>query len=366
MQIAIDITPLKTEHKVRGTGSYTQNLISALEKYKSEHLYSFFTRSQKLPNNVDLVHYPYFDPFFITLPVIKRFTSVVTVHDIIPIQFPEHFPRGIRGEIKWQIQKSLIKIMDRIITDSKASRESIVQNINVPEDRVSVIPLAPAEHFAPVKNATVLQKAQKKYSLPRLFVLYVGDINWNKNIFGLLRAFRDVIFHKTAPFGSVNKANTDMRLDLRLVLVGKAFKNNKLNEAQEIDKVIHKLGIASNVIKLGYVEDKDLPSIYSLARVYIQPSFAEGFGLPVLEAMACGCVVVSSCNSSLQEIAGPAIRIQPESPESIAQGMLQGLLLPEDKLKAYKQKAANWCRKFSWEMVARATVKTYEQALEES
>src|SRR5258706_5833567 len=102
MNIAIDITPLETGHSGRGVGIYTKNLIESLQKYEKKHTYILFTPKQGVPKNTDIVHYPYFDPFFLTLPLIKTKPSVVTVHDLIPLVFPEKFPPGIRGYMKWQ------------------------------------------------------------------------------------------------------------------------------------------------------------------------------------------------------------------------------------------------------------------------
>ena len=96
MNIAINTLPLSTEHRMRGTGVYTKNLIDALQKYEKKLSYTFFTRVTDIPKNTDLVHYPFFDPFFLTLPFPKPFPTVVTVHDLIPLVFPDKFPAGIQ------------------------------------------------------------------------------------------------------------------------------------------------------------------------------------------------------------------------------------------------------------------------------
>ena len=96
MKIAIDISPLQTGHSVRGAGFYLENLKKALVKYYPQNEYKFFTRGEKLPENVDLVHFPYFEPFFLALPIYKRYLTVVTVHDLTPIVFKKHFPHLLK------------------------------------------------------------------------------------------------------------------------------------------------------------------------------------------------------------------------------------------------------------------------------
>src|SRR3982751_6510623 len=103
MRIAIDVSPLESGHKVRGIGFYVSHLKRSLEKYFPNNIYDFFL--DKVTVAPDVFHYPYFDPFFITLPMVKKYKTVVTVHDLTPLVFSEHFPAGIKGKIKWQIQK---------------------------------------------------------------------------------------------------------------------------------------------------------------------------------------------------------------------------------------------------------------------
>ena len=343
MNIAIDITPLESGHKDRGTGSSTGLLIEALQKYEKGHSYSFFTRGQKLSKTVDLVHYPYFDPFFLTLPLLKPKPVVVTVHDLIPLVYPSHFLRGIRGDLKWRIQKASLRSVRRVITDSFASKRDIQAIAGFTENIVDVVHLAPAETFHPITDRNMRSSVQKKYSLPDSFILYVGDVNWNKNVMGMLRA---------KPKGTV------------LILVGKALRQEGLPEVREINALIHALHFEGEVIRPGFVADEDLAVLYSLASVYIQPSFAEGFGLPVLEAFVCGCPVVCARGSSLDEIAGPSIRVNASDTVSITNGILHALKLPEDKRKDLIQKQYAWVRQFTWKKTAKETVEVYEKSRE--
>lgn len=337
MHVALDVTPLESGHKLRGIGSYTKQLIEALKKHKSNHLFTFFTRGQSIPKNADLVHYPYFDPFFITLPFIKPKPTVVTVHDLIPIAFSNHFPRGLRGEIKWRIQRLSLKNVRAIITDSLSSKDDIALFTGFPQGKIYVVRLAPAKVF----------DKKKPRLLKDPYVLYVGDVNWNKNISGLLRAF----------------AVMKQKQNIDLVLAGMQFLNRELPETAAINDLIKKLSLEGSVKKLGYVSDEELAGLYENAQMYVQPSFAEGFGFPVLEAMASGCPVVCSNISSLVEISGPSILVNPYKHDDIARGMNTLLLFTRDQRERMVHEGFRWVKHFSWQKVAKETIGVYENVV---
>src|SRR3989337_317910 len=115
MKIAIDISPLHSDHRVRGVGFYLEHLKNSLTKYFPKNDYVFFERGDKLPEDLDLIHFPYFEPFFLALPLYKKYKTVVTVHDLTPIVFSDAFPRGIKGEVKWQMQRHSLKKANAII-----------------------------------------------------------------------------------------------------------------------------------------------------------------------------------------------------------------------------------------------------------
>lgn len=346
MNIALDASPLLSGHSFRGVGGYTKLLIEALQKYENKHSYLFFTQGQKVPKSADLVHYPYFDPFFLTLPLIQTKPTVVTVHDLIPIVFPERFSRGIRGEIKWRIQRQSLRWVNAVITDSIASKRDLIKFTGLGQDKIDTVYLAPAKIFQPVVNEDILKKVKEKYGLPETFLLYVGDVNWNKNLPRLLEAYALL----SLP-------------NIKLVLVGKVFGDEALKEIQAINNLIDTLGIRQSVLKPGFVAEGDLPAIYSLASVYVQPSLAEGFGLPVLEAMACGCPVVTSRLSSLEEIAGPAVLANPYQFGDIVRAIKEVLSLMASQRWKLIQDGLAWVKNFSWEKTAKQTLKVYEKVL---
>lgn len=347
MRVAIDTTPLQTGHKDRGVGRYTELLIESLQRYEKKHSYHFFTRGQKVPKDIELIHYPYFDPFFVTLPLFYSKPAVITVHDLIPLVFPDHFPAGIRGALKWLVQRRSLSRANRIIVDSEASKRDVVRIAGISEDTIDVVYLAPPPAFHSIERVSSLKSTKEKYNLPESFILYVGDINWNKNIFGMLKAFQRVTRHVSR---------------IKLVLVGKAFLEDS-NEAREIASYIAYKNLSDEVVRIGGVSEEDLVAIYNLASVYIQPSFYEGFGLPVLEAMTCGVPVVTSRAASLTEIAGPAITVEPGDPDDISRGLHEALTSVPAKRSVLVAEQKAWVRRYAWRHVARETILSYEKAL---
>jgi glycosyltransferase involved in cell wall biosynthesis len=344
MNIAIDISPLDSQHKKRGIGIYTARLVEALQKYESTHSYMFFSSGQPIPKNVDVVHYPYFDPFFLTLPIGKHPNTVVTVHDLIPLVFPHEFPPGIRGSIKWVIQKRSLKGAKRIITDSNASKKDIARIVGFPEASIDTVYLAPSLPEMPSSDINLFLK---RYELPKKYFLYVGDVNWNKNIIGLLTSFAE--FQKIVGSKDV------------LVLAGGAFLKKDVKEVSEIHSFIRSHDLEQYVRMPGFIEESDLPLLYTQAFALIQPSYAEGFGLPVLEAMQLGCPVVSSNTSSLAEIIGPSLVINPYDVQNMASGLMKMNQLSKQERDNLIIEGKKWASQFSWKRVAHETVAVYSK-----
>ena len=164
MNVAIDVSPLKSghylQHRVRGTGFYIQNLRLSLEKYYSENKYTYFNRGDLLDKNTDVVHYPYFEPFFLTLPILSKYKTVVTVHDLTPLVFPEHFKSGLKGALKWQIQKASLRNAVSIITDSESSKKDIVKYVGINESKIKVVYLAAGSEFKAKESKLKLEQVR--------------------------------------------------------------------------------------------------------------------------------------------------------------------------------------------------------------
>lgn len=346
MKVIISLRALRSKSKTRGIGVYTRELIAALKKYCPAVSVTPTTHDHdgKL---ADLVHFPSFDPFFLTLPLKKLKPTVVTVHDLIPLKFPKHFPPGMRGALKWRLQKWSLKGVDHIITDSKTSKSDIVEILHYPKKKISVIPLAPSVEYAKVP-ATLSRAVQKTYELPARYILYVGDINWNKNVTGLVRAFGNL----TDP-------------SLHLVLVGAAFTAKPhIKELENILSSIEESGVKERVHRIGYVPTHHLPALYSHATLYVQPSWYEGFGFPVLEAMQYNCPVLASETSALKEIGVDAVGyFNPKVKGALEKG-IKNLLSNKKKLEELRTKGRKRVKEYSWEKTARATYAVYKKVLE--
>lgn len=291
MRIAIDVSPVsktsKSAHKVRGVGSYINLLVDNLSKYDKKNEYIFIENNQ-FPK-ADLIHYPYFDPFFITLPGRFSTKTIVTVHDLTPLVFPEHFPAGFRGKIKWFIQRSRLKKVDSIITDSDCSKKDVQNIVGISKEKIQTVYLAAGERFKEIKSEDQKLKTRKKFSLPENFLLYVGDATWNKNLPELIKAVKKTKY--------------------KLVFVGKVWSGEDPNFHpwnNDLHFVRSEIKYNEQFLNLGFLSDEDLTSVYNLASVLVVPSIYEGFGLPVLEAMKSGCPVICSRGGSLPEVAGDA------------------------------------------------------------
>jgi len=342
MNVALEVTSISDKNSVRGVGTYTQNLIDALKLKKGKVSVSTFKGASNL--KVDLVHYPSFDLFFHKLPIRKNMPRVVTVHDVIPLVFPKHYPVGPKGRANLLLQKIALRNSNAVITDSQASKKDISRLLGYPNDKIHVIYLAASSEFMPIKDKNELLKIKKKYKLPQDFMLYVGDVNWNKNLEGLLNAVKDT--------------------KINLVLVGKALTDETLEQVKKIDKQITELAVRSKVIKTGYVPNADLCAIYNLAKATVVPSFYEGFGLTVLESMSSGTPVICANNSSLSEIAGnAAILFDANNPNALSDTINKFLNLTEKETNDIASSSVAHSKKYSWDKVANETIGVYKKVL---
>ncbi|MFH0864234.1 MAG: glycosyltransferase family 1 protein [Candidatus Gottesmanbacteria bacterium] len=351
MNIAIDTTPLRKDHflqhRVRGTGFYIENLKRALLKYFPQDKYIFITRGEKVPKDINLIHYPYFEPFFLTLPFKKQTKTVVTVHDLIPLVFPDYFPSGIKGKIKWLIQKYSLRQTNEIITDSQSSKRDIIKYTDINSEKVHVVYLAAGENFRSTNDNEIKTDIIRKLNLPKDYILYVGDATWNKNLPRLAKAIK--------------------KINLPLVMVGQALVNTDIDANnpwnRDLIEVKNLIKNEPQIILTGFVSENDLICLYQSAKVFIMPSLYEGFGLPVLEALSCGCPVITAEKGSLEEIAGDApFYINPYSEDDIANGI--STVYYNDALRSEMiNKGIIQSKKFTWQKTAAATMAVYEKTI---
>ena len=341
MKIGIDISPLSSGHKVRGVGSYVSLIRNNIEKYDKKNKYIFF--EGKCPDGVDIVHYPYFDPFFPVLPFKKKVKTVVTVHDLTPIKFKKHFPSGIRGGLRWKYNKRLLKSADIVIVDSESSKGDVANLVGINESKVKVIYLASNPIYEKLKTDNSKFEIKKKFDLPDNFMIYVGDVTWNKNLPRIIEA--------------------SLKADINLFLIGKALAEINFNKKNPWNKdrvkVFEMIKNERKIRTLGFVSDEDLLKIYNMAEALLMPSLYEGFGLPVLEAMICGCPVITSREGSLPEVGGDAVLyVDADSIDSIAEGI--GKLSKDERLREeLSQKGFAQAKKFSLEKTINNLVRIY-------
>jgi glycosyltransferase involved in cell wall biosynthesis len=318
MKIAIDSGPLTSGDSVRGIGTYTRELLKALNMEGVDV-------SKEDLSKFDIVHFTRFNPFFISIPFTKPSGTkfVLTIYDLIPLVYPKHYLAGLRGNIKWLINKYLIKKnIDAIITISETSKKDICRFLGIDPKKVFVTYLAPRKIFKKLTNPVYP-------GLPKRFALYVGDVNYNKNIPTLLKACK--------------------LAKMPLVIAGKQASQMGQLDLNHPELLHLKNADWTGVTKLGFVSDEDLVKIYNLASAYIQPSYYEGFGLPVLEAIECGTPVVATKTQCLVEVLGNSFDyVDAGDPKDMARGILNPNI------------GKDLSRSYSWDKTGEETLRVYK------
>ncbi|OGM13503.1 hypothetical protein A3A76_03750 [Candidatus Woesebacteria bacterium RIFCSPLOWO2_01_FULL_39_23] len=370
MRIAFDSGPLKSGHAVRGVGFYTSEILNALSRERSglERLiiddFDFLTNAKLLNSGrYDLIHSSFFNPYFLTVPIKYRGKLIVTVHDLIYLLYPKHYPPGIKGRINFLIQKLLIKRASAIITDTETTKKDIVRLLGINESKIKVAYLAAKNVFKPLKDRNKLARIKKEFGLSKKFVLYVGDVNYNKNIPVLVKAC-DIARVPLVIVGKhASEIERNLKTDLKAIKGPRDWLRFLLNrphpEKAHYKMLLDEINKNPSVKRLGFVSDEDLNCIYNLATVYCQPSLYEGFGLPVLEAMASGTPVVISKTQALVEIAHDAALIaDPDSPEDFAEKIKN--LVDSDKLREeFIKRGFKVSETYTWQKTAKATLAVY-------
>lgn len=318
----------------RGVGVYAQHLIDQFKKEKTVIL---------TDQNPDLIHYPFFDLFFPTLPLKKEKPTIVTIHDVTPLVLSDRYPKGIRGTIKFIRQWYSLRSVSAIITDSENSKKDIEKYLRVSPEKIYVTPLAVDDDYHKKPTTTDLKRVKEKFHLPDKFVLTLAaGPNPNKNIPSL--------------------AEVTDRIGIPLVVVGKDWLQEVKQpvEAELIDLV--RIQIYNHVAYPGYVSNEDFNAMLHLASVYIQPSLYEGFGLPLLEAMTTGCLVASSRTSSLPEIYYEgAITFNPKNLSSMEKAINKALSLSPAKKQKHIELGKAKSKEFTWKKTAALTLEVYKK-----
>lgn len=284
----------------------------------------------------------YFSPHFTTTPKNGFSKTVTTVHDVIFLENPEYWPATLSRYYAKRV-KMAIKSSKEIIAVSESTKHDLINLLKVPREKIKVIHEGVASGFYQITDQKMLLDKTAQYLSPdQKFILSVGTLEPRKNLPVVVKAFALL--------------PNEIRNQYKVVFVGgKGWQNEELNQT------INDLNLKNKVIFTGFIPDDDLSYIYNRASIFVYPSKAEGFGLPVLEAMACGVPVITSDNSSLPEVTGNAgILIDPKNEKEIAQSIKTILLKPKlaQKMSLAGIKQA---KKFSWMTAAKQTLKVFEE-----
>jgi glycosyltransferase involved in cell wall biosynthesis len=276
------------------------------------------------------------------VPVASSVPTVVTIHDMSLTMYPRfHPPRRVL------LNRPLVDLAarraDAIIAVSQSAKRDIVSLYRLDPERVHVIHEAAAPSFRPVTDLRDLERVRRQHGLADRFILYVGTIEPRKNLPRLIEGFA--------------KRRKSGDLPHQLVCVGPYGWLSR-----DIENLIERLQIGDAIRFTGYVPFSDLPAIYNLAEMLVFPSIYEGFGLPVIEAMACGTPVITGHVPALEEVSGDAVeRVDRLEAEALGDAMV-GLAGSRDRRESLRARGLDRARTFSWERAARETLNVYAQA----
>ena len=373
MHVGLNAQLLSLERTYRGAGinTYIYHLLRAIGQINSSHRFTVFLGERRfreerlalrystwptqrpwarivweqtaLPmmarrTRVDLLHGMAF-----VAPLLTRCPSVVTVYDLSFLRYREAF----RPLNRWYLScftPISVRRARRVIAISESTRQDLVERLRVPPDRVDVIYCGTDSMFRPLE-AEAVDHFRRERGLPEQFVLFVGTLEPRKNVELLIRAY--------ARWRPGNSGAP------KLVIAGA-----RGWYYEQIFRTAEAMGLTGDVLFPGYVAPEELPLLYNAAGLFVYPSLFEGFGLPVLEAMACGTPVICSNVSSLPEVAGDAaLLVAPDDEGGLAETMLRAW---EDRALRLDMAARGLsrARSFTWERTAFQTVQTYERALE--
>lgn len=381
MRVLLDATGLFNPHRFRGVGRYVSGLINGFEsilKDDSEIELHCLEQIRGNENNGYLpfptVHnrrpsYPsirlqwlwnslllakevaetenflYHSTDYNGIPISKKFKTVATLYDLIPLSFSDTYLRNKPLDIRLGYKSILRRYQraDHIISISEATKKDATQLLGISDDKITVVPLAfDKKLFHPPKDSDAVKKVKIKYNLPERYFLYSGSLEPHKNIERVLRAYKSL-----------------SNLPERFVFIGIHSKRQR----ESFSCQIREFKLTERVKHLGYVEDGDLSALYCGATAFVFPSLKEGFGLPALEAMACGCPVISSRLSAMPEVVGDAgILIDPYDEKTLKESMAR--LSSDEKLREQlKEKGLKQASLFSWERCAQKTLEVYKKSL---
>lgn len=276
------------------------------------------------------------------LPVVRAARGVVTVHDLTVLLYPDAFNRTNQLYVS-TITRESVRRADAVIADSANTRSDIVRLLGVAPEKVVAIPLGIDDQYRPASPALV-EALRQRHGLPARFILYLGTLEPRKNIETLIRAYAEL-------------RRQDPAAPLLVIAGGAGWRYQRVLE------VVESLGLQGAVIFPGFVPQAELPTWYSAAEVFVYPSLYEGFGLPPLEAMACGAPIITSTASSLPEVVGDAgILVEPSDVTALAEAMRR-VLADADLRADLRARGLARAAGFTWQRTAQATAAVYDRVL---
>ncbi len=366
----IGIDARLTYYRIGGISTYIRRTISALEQLHTDHDYTVFHsrkatqpivtsfnsaklwtpahhRIERLAMSVELLRYQldlFHSPDFIP-PYRAAKHHIITVHDLTFMHYPEYITADSRQFYNNQIQ-SAVTLADHILSDSESTKRDMIDMLAVPADKITVHMLGVDEKFKPLPKS-ITQPVLESLNLPSEYILVVGTLEPRKNLVGLVKAYRDLLTqYPDAP---------------PILFVGRAGWHY-----EQLMEDIKSIDINDHLIFANNISDEQLVPIYNHAITLITPSFYEGFGLPALEAMACGTVPIVSNLSSLPEITGNVgLLIDPHDLSTITDAIIKVLTdsqwREEQSIAGIKR-----AKTFRWEDTARIVQSTYNKVLGKS
>ena len=288
-----------------------------------------------LPRELDLYHAVYWP-----LPLDPVIPMVLTIHDLVGLRHPTWFTSATCAEL--EAIRRLAPRAAHVVTDSEATRQDVLELVGLPPERVTTVPLGVEQHLLGVPDPEQVAEARVKYDLARPYLVALGTREPRKNLARLIDAYDRL-----------------EDVEHELVLVGaEGWGDDEVGPRLARDR-------RGRVHLTGYVPREDLPLLLAGASATAYVSLAEGFGLPPLEAMACGCpVVTSNCSSLPEVVGGAAVMVDPQEVEAIADG-LQRVLTDEALADDLRRRGRARAAEFTWERTARETLQVYRRALDE-
>lgn len=284
----------------------------------------------------DIAHYPSFN-----MPLISPAPAVVTIHDLIYYIYRSACP-GILAHIYARLIFNITaRAANRVITVSGHSKSDIVNMLGIRPDKVTVIHNGVSGSFRPCKDAGARDRVMKKYGIDAGYILYVGSHAGHKNIGALIRAF-SMLSSRLWPY--------------KLVIAGKVDKRR-----QRLYGMLEELGVRDRAAFIGAVDEEDLPCLYSWASLFVFPSLYEGFGLPPLEAMACGCPVVASDAASIPEVLGRAAMLVDANDPCMLAARMEEALSSNAMREEFRGRGLERAALFTWEAAAKKTLEVYRE-----